>query len=95
MKWHITRKRMLAIIVVLFLVLCSFGLWGCLPLTRDEAENVRKAAGAATGAFGLPPVLGESIAGLVILISNTIAVKMGEARGRRKERACHVPPVKA
>jgi hypothetical protein len=84
MKWHITRKRLLAIIVLLFLTLAAFGLWGCTK--REEAAAI-KTGGAISGAVGLPPYVGESIVTLAFSIA---AWLNGQNRGRKKERACHV-----
>lgn len=95
MKWYITRKRMLAVIIAMFLVLVAFGIWGCAPLTRGEQRDISRTAGAVGGLFGLPPIVGESLAAGILAASNAIVYKLGHKRGRRKERSCQVPPAKA
>ncbi len=87
--WRITRRRMLVIIVVLFLALVAANLIGCRQLTRAEEDAIKRGAGVATGMVGLPPYVGESIAGLVLSVSTYIA---GHKRGRRKERVCQARP---
>ena len=89
MKWYITRKRMLAVIIALFLVLSAFGIWGC---TKREEQAAKDTGGAISRALGLPPFVGES---LVTLAFSAATYLKGQQRGRRKERACHVPQVKA
>ena len=78
---------MLAIIVVLFLVLIAFGLWGC---TARQETTARAAGAAVSTVLGLPPVLGDSIVAGLLLLSHAAAAKMGHKRGRRA-----VPPPKA
>jgi hypothetical protein len=92
MKWHITRKRMLAIIIVLFLTLAAFSIFGC---TKRDEEAAKRTGGLVGGLFGLPPVVGESLVATALALSHAITAKLGEKRGRRKERACHVPQAKA
>ena len=90
MSWRITRRKMLAIIVVMLLTLVAFGIWGC-TITRAEEQQIKTTAGQVGGMFGLPPYVGESIAGLIIAATCHIT---GHRHGRKKERACHVPPKK-
>lgn len=84
MKWHITRKRLLAIIIVLFAVLIAFAIGGC---TKREQEAAKQTGGAISGAIGLPPYVGESLVTLFFTIAGAIA---GDRRGRRVERKCHI-----
>jgi uncharacterized membrane protein len=93
MKWYATRRRMLAIIVILFLTLIAFGLWGC---TKRDEEAAKKAGGVVGTFFGMPPVVGESVVGALLLLTHTITAQVSHGRGRRRERSCHVtPPPKA
>jgi hypothetical protein len=39
--------------------------------------------------FGLPPYVGESIAGLILTVAANLE---GRRSGRKKERACQAPP---
>jgi hypothetical protein len=89
MSWRITRKKMLAAIAVLFLALVAFGVWGCSNLTRAEEKKIKDTAGQVGGMFGLPPYVGESIAGLFLTIAASVE---GHRRGRRRERRCQAPP---
>jgi hypothetical protein len=85
MKWYITRKRLLAIIVVLFLTLAAFGMWGC---TQRQEKDAKETGGTISRMVGLPPFVGEAIAAAICA---AIGHLNGERRGRRKERSCHVP----
>ena len=88
MSWHVTRKKMLVVIVLLFLALVVGSLVSC-TVTREEAQRIKETSGQVGGMFGLPPYVGESIAGLILM---AVANVDGRRRGRKKERACHVPP---
>jgi hypothetical protein len=88
MKWHITRKRLLATILALFLLLLAFGMSAC---TKRDEEAAKKAGGVVAGLFGLPPGVGEGLVAVVIAASHAITGKVCHTRGRRKERACQVP----
>lgn len=86
MKWYITRKRLLAIVIVLFLALIAFGMVGC---TKREQQMAVKTGGAVSGSLGLPPYVGES---LVTLAFSVATYLKGHQSGRKKERACRVAP---
>lgn len=88
MKWYITRRRMLWVIIVLLSVLALFLAFGC---TAREEANAKKAGGVAVGLFGLPPIVGESLVALVLAASHAVTGKVCHGRGRRKERSCHIP----
>lgn len=80
MKWHVTRKDLLAVIVALLVLLLALTLTGC---TKREEQVARDTGGALSRAVGLPPFVGEGVA---TLVCSVITYLTGEKRGRNKER---------
>lgn len=92
MSWSITRKKMAVTITVLLAIALLLSMCGCKPLTRAERDHAAKTVGVVGGVFGLPPVVGESLAYAAIAAISAIA---GHKNGRRKERKCALPKPKA
>ncbi len=62
-------------------------LSGCHRLSENEKKAIKTGAGGAGTLIGLPPIVGEGIAGLILAAISAFA---GHKHGRKKERACKV-----
>lgn len=78
----ITVLIMIAFLLAILLALAP--LSGC---TKREEDNARKGGGTAATFLGLPPVVGESLVSLGLLVIGAIG---GHKNGRRTERRCRI-----
>ncbi len=79
---------MIRFLLVLTMI-SAIGVAGCVQITRKQADDAKKTGGAVVGLFGLPPIIGETVVGLVLALTNVVAHK----NGRRVERKCSRPHV--
>lgn len=63
-------------------------LTGCWHLTRDQGDAAKNAGGLIGMLLGIPRPVGEGITGAILA---PFLYAAGHKRGRRRERACHVP----
>lgn len=70
---RLTPIKILIIIVCLLALIVGIQLLaGC---TQRQEADAKKTGGAVAGLFGLPPVVGESLVGLVLIVSHTLTHK--------------------
>ena len=80
MRWHITRKWLWTVVVILFAVVLLLALTACeYRLTPEDEKAISTGVGATGSAFGLPPLVGEAISAAVFSV---IAYITGRKRGR-------------
>jgi hypothetical protein len=71
-------------LLITCVILCALVV-GCVHLTREQEAAIKAGGSVAAPFFGLPPIVGESVAATLIAIISGFA---GHKNGRRKERTC-------
>ncbi len=75
---------------LLFFTVLSCLAAGCERLTPTQEAGVRHGSGVVGTVFGLPPVVGESIGGVLVAVLGLFAGhKHGRRCERKKQKACN------